>query len=109
MTTNTKNKTIFTRVTLDKASLDAIQQIQTMLPNYNLNDAVKMLLGLGIKNIHNISLQTDTNLDGNSFNSVTKARLLLAKQELLEKNNDDNKTTFLNPEQILKHVQNITE
>jgi hypothetical protein len=89
MTTITpiKTKNVFTRITLDPVSMKAVHKIQTILPNYDLNDAVKMLLGLGVKNIDNIIPQ----LDSNGFNTTTKDKLLIAKNELL---------TFRNPNSI---------
>jgi hypothetical protein len=74
----TKTKNVFTRITLDPVSMQAVQKIQAILPNYDLNDAVKMLLGIGVKNVDNVIPQ----FDSNGFNSITKTNLLIAKHEL---------------------------
>jgi hypothetical protein len=79
--------------------MKAVHKIQTILPNYDLNDAVKMLLGLGVKNIDNIIPQ----LDSNGFNTTTKAKLLIAKNEL---DNGDGKV-FDNPQGVIKYAQSL--
>jgi hypothetical protein len=76
--TPTKTKNVFTRITLDPISMQAVQKIQSTLPNYDLNDAVKMLLGIGVKNVDDFIPQ----LDSNGFNPITKTKLLIAKHEL---------------------------
>ena len=100
MTTLTKTKNVFTRITLDPVSMQAVHKIQTMLPNYDLNDAVKMLLGIGVKNVDNVIPQYDIN----GFNSNTKAKLLIAKAEL----ESGNGKTFENPQEIISYAQSLT-
>ena len=80
MSVNTKNtKNIFTRITLDEVSLNAVRQIQLAIPNFALNDAVKMLLGVGVKNLN--SVIPAQKLDKNGFNEPTKARILESIKE----------------------------
>lgn len=69
-------KKIFTRVTLDDVLTEAVSKIQASLPNYDLNDAIKLLLGVGVKNLDSMFL------DLNGFNSQTRNKLLKAKVEL---------------------------
>lgn len=49
--TKNKAKPVFTRITLDPVSLQAVRKIQKSIPNYDVNDAVKMIIGVGIKNL----------------------------------------------------------
>ena len=100
MTTLTKTKNVFTRITLDPVSMQAVRKIQTLLPNYDLNDAVKMLLGIGVKNVDNVIPQ----LDINGFNSITKAKLLIAKNEL----ESGNGKIFENPQEIISYAQSLS-
>lgn len=93
----TKTKKVFTRITLDPVSLQAVHKIQAILPNYDLNDAVKMLLGLGVKNVDNVLPQ----FDFNGFDAKTKTKLLLAKQEL-ELNGGK---TFDDAQDVIKYAQ----
>lgn len=98
--TTTKTKNVFTRITLDPVSMQAVLKIQNTLPNYDLNDAVKMLLGIGVKNVDSIIPQ----FDENGFNSLTKTKLLIAKHEL-ELNGGK---TFNNPEEVINYAQNLS-
>lgn len=98
--TPTKTKSIFTRITLDPVSMQAVQKIQATLPNYDLNDAVKMLLGIGVKNVDNVIPQYDVN----GFNSITKTKLLIAKHEL----DLGNGKTFNNPQDLINYAQSIS-
>ena len=100
MTTLTKTKNVFTRITLDPVSMQAVHKIQTMLPNYDLNDAVKMLLGIGVKNVDNVIPQYDIN----GSNSNTKAKLLIAKAEL----ESGNGKTFENPQEVISYAQSLS-
>lgn len=100
VTQTKKSKKVFTRLTLDPSSLQAVKRVQQAIPNYNLNDAVKMIFGLGISELENILPQTDEN----GFNNATKTRLLKAKQEL-EANQGQN---FSNPEEVIKYAQHLT-
>lgn len=79
-TTNTATKTttkkVFTRITLNQDSLQAVSRVQSVLPNYDLNDAVKMIFGLGLGQLDNVL----PDLDQNGFNATTKAKLLKAYQ-----------------------------
>jgi uncharacterized protein YukJ len=98
--TPTKTKNVFTRITLDPVSMQAVQKIQAILPNYDLNDAVKMLLGIGVKNVDNVIPQ----FDSNGFNSITKTKLLIAKHEL-----DLNAgKTFDNPQAVINYAQSLS-
>jgi hypothetical protein len=97
--TPTKTKNVFTRITLDPVSMQAVHKIQTILPNYDLNDAVKMLLGLGVKNIDNVIPQ----LDSNGFNITTKTKLLIAKNEL----DNGNGKIFNNPQSVINYAQSL--
>jgi|GEM_PF-6892560 len=76
--TITKTKKVFTRLTLDNNSLNAVSRVQKLIRNHDLNDAVKMIFGLGISQLDNILPE----VDGNGFTLITKAKLLTAKQEL---------------------------
>ena len=96
MTTLTKTKNVFTRITIDPVSMEAVHKIQALLPNYDLNDAVKMLLGIGVKNVDSIIPQYDEN----GFNSITKSKLLNAKNELKLGNGK----TFKNPQELIKYA-----
>jgi hypothetical protein len=98
--TPTKTKNVFTRITLDPVSMKAVQKIQATLPNYDLNDAVKMLLGLGVKNVDQIIPQ----LDSNGFNYLTRTKLLIAKNEL----ELGGGKIFDNPQDIVNYAQNIS-
>ena len=100
MTTLTKTKNVFTRITIDPVSMEAVHKIQALLPNYDLNDAVKMLLGIGVKNVDSIIPQYDEN----GFNSITKSKLLNAKNELKLGNGK----TFKNPQELIKYAQSLT-
>ena len=100
MTTLIKTKNVFTRITLDPVSMEAVHKIQALLPNYDLNDAVKMLLGIGVKNVDSIIPQYDEN----GFNSITKSKLLNAKNELKLGNGK----TFKNPQELIKYAQSLT-
>ena len=100
MATLIKTKNVFTRITLDPVSMQAVHKIQTILPNYDLNDAVKMLLGIGVKNVDIVMPQYDTN----GFNAITKSKLLIAKKEL----ESSNGTTFETPQELLNYAQNIS-
>jgi hypothetical protein len=100
MTTSTKTKNVFTRITLDPVSMQAVQKIQAILPNYDLNDAVKMLLGIGVKNVDNVIPQ----FDSNGFNPITKTKLLIAKHEL----DLGNGKTFDNSQDMINYAQSLT-
>jgi len=98
--TSTSSK-IFTRITLDPASLQAVQRVQAALPNYDINDAVKMIFGLGINELDDILPQKDDN----GFTAITKSRLLKAKKELEENQGK----IFDNPLGVIQYAQNITQ
>jgi hypothetical protein len=103
--TKTKAKTtikkVFTRLTLDNNSLRAVARVQNMIPNYDLNDAVRMIFGLGISQLDNILPE----VDDNGFTKNTKAKLLKAKQEL----ENGGGTAFKNSEEIVNYVQNLAK
>jgi hypothetical protein len=98
--TPTKTKNVFTRITLDPISMQAVQKIRSTLPNYDVNDAVKMLLGIGVKNVDDFIPQ----LDSNGFNSITKTRLLIAKHEL----DLNGGKTFDNTQDMISYAQSIS-
>jgi hypothetical protein len=100
ITTPTKTKNVFTRITLDPVSMQAVQKIQAILPNYDLNDAVKMLLGIGVKNVDNVMPL----FDANGFDSLTKSKLLMAKQEL----DLNNGKTFDNPQDAINYAKSTS-
>lgn len=99
-TTPTKTKNVFTRITLDPVSMQAVHKIQTILPNYDLNDAVKMLLGLGVKNVDNVLPQ----FDANGFNPITKTKLLIAKHEL----DLNGGKIFNNSQDVINYAQSLS-
>jgi hypothetical protein len=73
----TAAKKVFTRITLDVNSLKAVSRVQSAIQNYDLNDAVKFIFGLGLGQLDTIL----PDVDDNGFTAVTKAKLLKAKQE----------------------------
>jgi hypothetical protein len=74
----TAAKKVFTRITLDVNSLKAVSRVQSTIQNYDLNDAVKFIFGLGMSQLDTIL----PDVDDNGFTANTKAKLLKAKQEL---------------------------
>jgi len=99
--TKTTTKKVFTRLTLDDNSLKAVARVQSLIQNYDLNDAVKMIFGLGMSQLDNILPE----VDDNGFTASTKAKLLKAKQEL----ETTGGTIFTNPEEMLKYAQNLAK
>jgi len=97
----TTRKKVFTRLTLDDNSLKAVARVQSAIQNYDLNDAVKMIFGLGMSQLDKILPE----IDDNGFTTNTKAKLLKAKQEL----ETSGGTVFTNPEEILKYAQNLSK
>lgn len=81
-TKSTTSSKIFTRITLDPTSLQAVKRVQAAIPNYDVNDAVKMIFGLGISELDTVFPLKDEN----GFTSATKIKLLKAKEELEDGN-----------------------
>jgi len=104
--TKTKSKSttsskIFTRITLDQTSLQAVKRVQSAIPNYDINDAVKMIFGLGINELDSIFPLKDEN----GFTATTKIKLLEAKEELEKGNGMD----FNNKDDAIKYVQDLSK
>lgn len=94
-------KKVFTRLTLDDKSLEAVAKVQSVIQNYDLNDAVKMIFGLGMSQLDTIF----PDVDENGFTNTTKAKLLKAKYEL----ETTGGRVFANSEDVLNYVQNIAQ
>ena len=61
ITTKISTKKVFTRLTLDENSLKAVRRVQGAIQNYDVNDAVKMIFGLGMSQLDNILPDIDGN------------------------------------------------
>jgi hypothetical protein len=93
------NKTIFTRITLDKASLQAVFKVQNKIPNYDVNDAVKFILGLGMGQLDNIlAFQPDF-----SFSEIEKKDINSA----ISRVKDGKVISFQNEEEMKKYFKEI--
>lgn len=96
-----KSDKVFTRLTLGPKPLRYVQRVQKQIPNYDTNDAVKMIFGLGLAELDKIMPE----VDDNGFTPNTKQKLLAAKKEL----ESGKGKVFDNVDDVMNYAKDISQ